>query len=173
VSFPLSESAFAEIEKGLAAGESVETSVGSHLRTRRGPSGATLIDDSAGADRDSMAAALRFLAQVTGESTRSIAVLGEFDAPEADALEEHDYIGRLVVRLNISQLIAVGHGARHIQSAAGLEGSWDGESVIVDSPQEAYDLLRGQLREKDVVLVKASTRAGLGQLADQLAGDAR
>jgi UDP-N-acetylmuramoyl-tripeptide--D-alanyl-D-alanine ligase len=169
----LSDSAFDEIEQRLAAGEPLEAAIGSHLRTSRDSSGALVIDDSGAADRDSMAAGLRFLAQVTGESIRSLAVLGEFDADSADALEEHDYIGRLIVRLNINQLIAVGHAARHIQSAAGLEGSWDGESVIVEGPQEAYDLLRGQLRENDVVLVKASTRAGLGQLADQLSGGAR
>jgi len=173
VSFPLSETAFAEIEQRLAAGEALEAAIGSHLRTRRDASGALVIDDTGASDRDGMAAALRFLAQVTGESIRSIAVLGEFEADAADALEEHDYIGRLIVRLNINQLVAVGHAARHIQSAAGLEGSWDGESVIVDTPQEAYDLLRGQIHENDVVLVKASTRAGLGQLAEQLEGAAR
>ena len=173
MSFPLTEPAFAEIEARLAAGESLEQSIGDHLRTARDPSGALVIIETTDTDRDGMAAALRFLAQVTGESIRSIAVLGEFDSPAADALEEHDYIGRLVVRLNINQLIAVGHAARHIQSAAGLEGSWDGESVIVETPQEAYDLLRGQIRENDVVLVKASTRAGLDLLGDQLAGGQR
>ena len=170
MSFPLTEAALTHIEQRLAAGEPLQVAIGDHLRTVRDPGGALVIDDTGAADRDSMAAALRFLAQVTGESVRSIAVLGEFDADAADALEEHDYIGRLAVRLNINQLVAVGHAARHIQSAAGLEGSWDGESVIVDTPQEAYDLLRGQLRGNDVVLVKASTRAGLGQLADDLAG---
>ena len=169
MSFPLTEPAFAEIEARLAAGESLEAAIGNHLSTSRDRSGALVISDTDDTDRDGMAAALRFLAQVTGESVRSIAILGEFDADSVDALEEHDYIGRLVVRLNINQLIAVGHAARHIQSAAGLEGSWDGESVIVDTPQEAYDLLRGQIRENDVVLVKASRRAGLSQLTAQLA----
>ena len=173
MSFPLSEDALTAIEAELAAGAALDVAIGSHLRTSRDASGALVIDDTGASDRDGMAAALRFLAQVTGESIRSVAVLGEFDSPDGDALEEHDYIGRLVVRLNVAQLVAVGHAARHIQSAAGLEGSWDGESVIVDGPQEAYDLLRGQLRENDVVLVKASTRAGLGQLAEQLEGAAR
>ena len=170
MSFPLGETAFAEIEQRLAAGEGLEAAIGSHLRTGRDSSGALVIDDAGASDRDGMAAALRFLAQVAGESIRSIAVLGEFEADAADALEEHDYIGRLIVRLNINQLVAVGHAARHIQSAAGLEGSWDGESVIVDTPQQAYDLLRGQLHENDVVLVKASSRAGLDQLTAQLIG---
>jgi UDP-N-acetylmuramoyl-tripeptide--D-alanyl-D-alanine ligase len=170
VSFPLEASALSEIEQRLAAGEPLDLAIGSHLRTRHDPSGALVIDDSGEADRDGVAAALRFLAQVSRESTRSVAVLSQFDSSEADALEEHDYIGRLIVRLNISKLVAVGNGARHIQSAAGLEGSWDGESVIVETLPEAYDLLRDQLHENDVVLVKASTRAGLGQFTDRAAG---
>ena len=173
MSFPLSEPDLIAIDDELAAGKSLEAAIGHRLRTSRAANGALVIDDTGDTDRDGMASALRFLAQVTGESVRSVAVLGEFDADGADALEEHDYIGRLVVRLNIGQLVAVGHAARHIQSAAGLEGSWDGESLIVETPAEAYDLLRGQLRENDVVLVKASTRAGLGQLAEQLEGATR
>ena len=173
MSFPLTEEELAAVEAELAAGASLEAAIGHRLRTSRTASGALIIDDTGASDRDDMASALRFLAQVTGESVRSVAILGEFDSEAADALEEHDYIGRLVVRLNINQLVAVGHAARHIQSAAGLEGSWNGESVIVETPAEAYALLRGQLRQSDVVLVKASTRAGLGQFAEQLGGVTR
>jgi UDP-N-acetylmuramoyl-tripeptide--D-alanyl-D-alanine ligase len=168
VSFPLDEAALAAVEQALRAGDSLVTAAEPHLRAFRVASGGTVIDDSGSAARDDVAAALRFLAQFTPESGRSIAILGEFDADPSDALEEHDYIGRLIVRLNIDQLIAVGHAARHIQSAAGLEGSWDGESVIVDSAAEAYDLVRDSIRENDVVLVKASPRAGLESLAQRL-----
>ncbi len=131
------------------------------------------------ATRENVAAALRQLAELTVDGRRSIAVLGELDADpgslgdEHEAREEHDAIGRLVVRLNIGQLVAVGHGARHIQAAAGLEGSWDGESLAVATPDEAYDLLRGLLRENDVVLVMASERVGLAGLVDRLRGVTR
>lgn len=164
MSFPLDEQRLVAIDDALRRGESLEAAVDGSVPIVRLASGALLIAETDDTDRDSMAAALRFLAQVTGESARSVAVLGEFDSAPADALEEHDYIGRLVVRLNVAQLVAVGHAARHIQSAAGLEGSWDGESLIVGTPEEAYDFLRGHLRENDIVLVKASARAGLGRL---------
>ena len=169
MSFPLDETALAAVEHSLRAGSSLALAVAPYLRAARVDSGGTVIDESGHASRDDMAAALRFLAQFTPEAGRSIAILGEFDADPVDALEDHDYVGRLIVRLNIDQLIAVGHGARHIQSAAGLEGSWDGESVIVDSAEEAYDLVRGNIRANDVVLVKASHGAGLEGLAAQLA----
>ena len=168
MSFPLDETALAVVEQSLRAGIPLVTAVTPYLRAVRVDSGGTIIDESDHAARDDVAASLRFLAQFTPQAGRSIAILGEFDADPTNALEEHDYIGRLIVRLNIDQLIAVGHGARHIQSAAGLEGSWDGESVIVDSAAEAYDLVRGNIRENDVVLVKGSPRAGLGPLAHRL-----
>jgi UDP-N-acetylmuramoyl-tripeptide--D-alanyl-D-alanine ligase len=173
VSFPLDEAALGAVETALAAGTPLVLAVEPYLRAFSTQTGGTIIDDADTATRDEMAAALRFLAQVRPDSGRSIAVLGAFDSAPANSLEEHDYIGRLIVRLNIDQLVAVGHAARHIHSAAGLEGSWDGESVIVDSAAEAYDLIRDLIRENDVVLVKASHRAGLGQLAGRLAGAAQ
>jgi UDP-N-acetylmuramoyl-tripeptide--D-alanyl-D-alanine ligase len=134
------------------------------------PSGAIIINDAYNASPDSMAAALKTLAQVRGEDDRTIAVLGEMAELGEYSDEEHDRIGRLVVRLNIRKLIVVGHAARHIHNAAGLEGSWDGESVFVETPDEAYDLLREDLGTGDIVLVKSSKSANLRFLGDRLGG---
>lgn len=131
-------------------------------------SGAVVINDAYNASPDSMAAALKTLAQVRGENDRTIAVLGEMAELGEYSQEEHDRIGRLVVRLNIRKLIVVGYGARHIHNAAGLEGSWDGESVFVETPDEAYDLLREDLGTGDIVLVKSSKSANLRFLGDRL-----
>jgi UDP-N-acetylmuramoyl-tripeptide--D-alanyl-D-alanine ligase len=133
-------------------------------------SGAIVINDAYNASPDSMAAALKTLAQIRGENDRTIAVLGEMAELGEYSDEEHDRIGRLVVRLNIRKLIVVGHGARHIHNAAGLEGSWDGESVFVSSADEAYDLLREDLGTGDIVLVKSSKSANLRFLGDRLGG---
>ena len=132
--------------------------------------GVVVINDAYNASPDSMAAALKTLAQVTRTDQRSVAVLGEMAELGEYADEEHDRIGRLAVRLNVQKLIVVGHDARHIHNAAGLEGSWDGESVLVANADEAYDLLRDQLRVGDVVLVKSSGSAGLRFLGDKIAG---
>ena len=132
--------------------------------------GIVVINDAYNASPDSMAAALKTLAQIVEPSQRSVAVLGEMAELGEVADESHDHIGRLAVRLNVQKLIVVGHGARHIHNAAGLEGSWDGESVLVGSADEAYDLLRDELREGDIVLVKSSKSAGLRFLGDRLGG---
>lgn len=134
------------------------------------PGGVTVLNDAYNASPDSMAAALKTLAEITRDRHRAVAVLGEMAELGEHSDEEHDRIGRLVVRLNIDKLIVVGHGARHIHNAAGLEGSWDGESVLVEDADRAYDLLRDELRSGDVVLVKSSNSAGLRLLGDRLAG---
>jgi UDP-N-acetylmuramoyl-tripeptide--D-alanyl-D-alanine ligase len=158
-------------ERAIAAIESVPRAERWRMEVLTPGDGVTVINDAYNASPDSTAAALKTLAQITrGGPGRSIAVLGEMAELGEYAQEEHDRLGRLVVRLNISQLVVVGERARHIHAAAGLEGSWDGESVFVADADAAYDLLRGELRAGDVVLVKSSKSAGLRFLGDRLGG---
>jgi UDP-N-acetylmuramoyl-tripeptide--D-alanyl-D-alanine ligase len=132
--------------------------------------GVVVINDAYNASPDSTQAALKTLAQIVVPGQRSVAVLGEMAELGEYADEEHDRLGRLAVRLNIGKLVVIGERARHIHLAAGLEGSWDGESVLVPDADAAYDLLREELRPGDVVLVKSSKSAGLRFLGDRLAG---
>lgn len=133
--------------------------------------GAIVINDAYNASPDSTAAALKTLAQLgRDEGRRTVAVLGEMAELGPFAQEEHDRIGRLAVRLDIRRLVVVGDAARHIHAAAGLEGSWDGESVLVADIDAAYDVLRDEVRPEDIVLVKSSKSAGLRFLGDRLAG---
>jgi UDP-N-acetylmuramoyl-tripeptide--D-alanyl-D-alanine ligase len=87
-----------------------------------------------------------------------------------DSTSEHDAIGRLAVRLNISRLVVVGDTARPMASGAQHEGSWGDEAVWVPDADAAYDLLAEELRPGDVVLFKSSRDAGLRWLGDRLAG---
>ena len=64
----------------------------------------------------------------------------------ASSREEHDAVGRLVVRLDIHQLLVVGEGAKPIHLGACLEGSWGGESVFVPDADAALAWLREHLR---------------------------
>ena len=135
-----------------------------------GPEGVTVINDAYNASPDSMAAALRTLAQVVRPGERSVAVLGEMAELGEFSVEEHDTIGRLVVRLNIGQLVVVGPGAAPIHQAATLEGSWDGESVYIEDVDAAVHALQEMVRPGDVVLVKSSKSAELRFLGDRLGG---
>jgi UDP-N-acetylmuramoyl-tripeptide--D-alanyl-D-alanine ligase len=73
-----------------------------------------------------------------------------------------------VVRLNINQLVVVGQAARRLYISAIREGSFSGEAAIVDTPDEAYELLKDTVRPGDTVLVKSSNSAGLRFLGDRL-----
>lgn len=128
----------------------------------------TIINDAYNASPDSMSAALKTLAQVKRPGARTIAVLGEMSELGEFSGDEHDRIGLLAVRLGISQLVVVGRGARRLHISAINEGSWDGESAFVETPDEAYELLVGAIRPGDTVLVKSSNSAGLRHLGDRL-----
>jgi UDP-N-acetylmuramoyl-tripeptide--D-alanyl-D-alanine ligase len=130
--------------------------------------GVTIINDSYNASPDSMKAALQTLAQLGRMGSRTIAVLGEMAELGEYSRSEHDSIGRLVVRLNIDQLVVVGDGAKLIHMGASQEGSWDGESRFFPSIAEALEYLRGILADGDTVLVKSSKSANLRFLGDDL-----
>lgn len=129
--------------------------------------GVTLIDDAYNANPDSMKHALRTLAHL-GRGHRTIAVLGEMLELGPDTTSLHDEIGRLAVRLNISQLIVVGKGAAPIHHGASLEGSFGGESRYVDTVDEALTVLERTTAPGDVVLLKSSRDAGLRRITSPL-----
>ncbi|MGX5695363.1 UDP-N-acetylmuramoyl-tripeptide--D-alanyl-D-alanine ligase [Agromyces soli] len=128
----------------------------------------TVINDAYNASPDSMAAALKTLAQVKRDGARTIAVLGPMSELGEFSGEEHDLIGLLAVRLGISQLVVVGADARRLHISAINEGSWDGESAFVESQDEAFELVTSLARPGDTILVKSSNAAGLHRLADRL-----
>ncbi|MET7438815.1 UDP-N-acetylmuramoyl-tripeptide--D-alanyl-D-alanine ligase [Streptomyces sp. NPDC004082] len=129
------------------------------------PDGVTVVNDAYNANPESMRAALRALVAM-GKGRRTWAVLGQMAELGDEALAEHDAVGRLAVRLNVSKLVAVGgREASWLQLGAYNEGSWGEESVHVSDAQAAVDLLRSELRPGDVVLVKASRSVGLERVA--------
>lgn len=136
--------------------------------------GVTIINDAYNANPDSMRAALKALAAVgrgRGAGTRTVAVLGEMRELGESSRDEHDAIGRLAVRLDISQLVVVGEPARPMHLGASLEGSWADESVFVADNDEALAWLREHLAPGDVVLFKASRAAALETVAEALLTD--
>lgn len=134
-----------------------------------GRDGMTVINDAYNASPDSMTAALKTLAQIAAPEQRTVAVLGAMSELGEFSSEEHDRLGRLVVRLNIAKLVVVGEGARAIHLAAEHEGSWGGEAVFVETADEAFELVAGDLQPGDLMLVKSSNSAGLRFLGDRLA----
>ena len=180
--------ALAAAAVGLAAGLSVDTVAvqlsGATARSRwrmevvERADGVTVVNDAYNANPESVRAALKALAGM-GRSVppgalprRTWAVLGEMRELGAASRDEHDGIGRLIVRLDIHRLVVVGDAARPMALGAGLEGSWGGEAVWVPDVEGALAVLRAELEPGDVVLVKASRAVGLERVADALLADA-
>ena len=137
-------------------------------RTERAD-GVTVINDAYNANPESMRAALRTLAELGGGRRRTWAVLGEMLELGESSIEEHDLLGRVVVRLNISKLIVVGDNVRPLYNGAVLEGSWGDEVQHVQDAAAAEALLRAELAPGDIVLFKSSNGAGLRFLGDRIA----
>jgi UDP-N-acetylmuramoyl-tripeptide--D-alanyl-D-alanine ligase len=131
------------------------------------PDGITVINDAYNANPESMRAALKALATMS-TGRRSIAVLGQMAELGDSSAAEHDAVGRLIVRFDISQLLAVGEVARPIAHGAALEGSWNGESEWLPDVAAAVDRLAEFARPGDVVLVKGSRSAGMERVAAAL-----
>ncbi len=154
---------------------------GHRMRVSTRADGVTVIDDAYNANPDSMRAGLQALSWISRSGQagrrRSWAVLGEMAELGEDAISEHDRIGRLAVRLDVSRLVVVGMGrsmsAMHhgavMEGARGSEGE-RGAAIVADA-DAALALLRAELQSGDVVLVKASNAAGLGTLADALVAE--
>ena len=129
--------------------------------------GVTVINDAYNANPESMRSALRALA-VMGRHRRTWAVLGEMRELGDLSMDEHDAIGRLAVRLDISHLVAIGDMGKIMQMGAAHEGSWGDEAAHVPTPEAAVQYVTARWQPGDVVLVKASRSIGLDRVAQAL-----
>ncbi len=134
--------------------------------------GVTVVNDAYNANPDSARAALQALVSM-GRPTgrRTWAVLGEMLELGEAAGDQHDGLGRLAVRLDVSRIVSVGDPAGpvgRLHAGATLEGSWGEEAVHVPDVDAALALLRAELRPGDIVLVKGSRAAGLERVAEGL-----
>ena len=137
--------------------------------------GVTIVNDAYNANPDSMRAALSALAVMAsggGTARRTWAVLGEMRELGPSSAEEHDLVGRLAARLDVSRLVAVGPEAEPIRHGASLEGTPADRLTYVPDGAAALVLLRADVRPPDIVLVKASRAAGLEFIAERLIADA-
>jgi UDP-N-acetylmuramoyl-tripeptide--D-alanyl-D-alanine ligase len=130
-----------------------------------------VVNDAYNANPTSMAAALKAARWMAGEG-RCIAVLGEMTELGRISGEEHERVGELVARLGIERLITVGTPARRISVGATREGVEPERVTACETVEEALAAVRSAARTGDVVLVKASRRAGLERLAEALRGNA-
>jgi UDP-N-acetylmuramoyl-tripeptide--D-alanyl-D-alanine ligase len=129
--------------------------------------GVTIVNDAYNANPTSMAAALRAARGMAADG-RWLAVLGEMAELGPFAAAEHDQVGELLARLDVGELVAVGHWGEAMASAAVDAGLAPQRVHATAGPAEAERVIRSLMRPGDVVLVKASRVVGLRRLADAL-----
>ena len=153
--------------------ESYESPSKWRMEVTERPDGVTIINDAYNANPESMRAALKALVAMGrgAQQRRTWAVIGEMRELGDISVDEHDAIGRLAVRLDVSKLVAVGDGARPVHLGAAHEGSWGDESTWVPDVDAAIALLHEQVQPGDIVLVKASRSIGLEAVAAALLAD--
>lgn len=123
-------------------------------------SGVVVVNDAYNANPESMAAALRTLAQLA--PGRGIAVLGEMLELGEESERAHEEVGRLAAELGLAQVVAVGDGAAAIARGAGRIGR------VVPDVDAAVRTVTASLDAGDVILVKASRGVRLERVADAL-----
>ncbi len=127
--------------------------------------GIQVLDDCYNANADSMIMALRTLAELPCKGSR-VAVLGDMAELGAQAPEAHAETGRLAAQLNLGQLMVLGDMAAVTAAAAREAGL---HRVLEFGGIEAMsDALAKLARPGDLVLLKASRRMRLEQVADAL-----
>lgn len=140
-----------------------------HVRAvHKTDSGLVVVDDTATTGAEGGVATLKTVTQLAGRDTRVVVAAGAFDFSGASDYDSLDAFGALMVRLNVSQVFAVGPEARSLFLSVGREGSWDGESQHCGDVEEGYAELRAFIRPGDVVLVMGSSTIDLYPLVERL-----
>lgn len=114
---------------------------------------ATIINDCYNASYESVKAALEYIREL--KSNRKIAVLGDVLELGEFSKQMHQKIGEEVINNNIDILITVGQEAKTIAKTV-TENKKEIKVYSFDNNQEASKLLKNEIKENDVILVKAS-----------------
>ncbi len=126
--------------------------------------GATILNDTYNASPAAMAAALATLAALEGG--RKIAVLGDMLELGDLAESAHTEVGGICAANGVDMLLVLGDNATFVAAGATAGGLSPGVIFSPESLDEACDILKRELGEGDVVLVKASRALGLERIVE-------
>jgi UDP-N-acetylmuramoyl-tripeptide--D-alanyl-D-alanine ligase len=132
-----------------------------------------LIDDTASVAANDAVTSLKRVTQAARGERRVVVVAGAVDFSGDSDYDNLPAFAAVMIRLNVSQVFAVGASARAIFVSVGLEGSWDGESQHCLDVDEGYDEVRAFIRPGDVVLVMGTTGESLYPIVSRLREDLR
>ena len=150
-----------KIQKGISELELTKK----RMEIRQLENGAILINDSYNASFESMKSSIEYLGNHTGK--RKIAALGDMFELGEYSEELHKKVGREVAKNNIDLLLCVGNDARYIIEGA-KEMNKNMNTQLLKNNEELLAKLRKELKEGDVLLVKASNATKFYEICQKL-----
>ena len=151
----------AKIQKGIAGLELTKK----RMEIRKLENGAILINDSYNASFESMKSSIEYLGHYTGK--RKIAALGDMFELGEFSEELHKKVGREVAKNNINLLLCVGKDAKYIIEGA-KEMNKNINTQLLENNEELLVKLKKELKEGDVLLVKASNATKFYEICQKL-----
>lgn len=149
-----------QIQDGIAKFELTKK----RMDIRKLENGAIIINDAYNASYESMRASIEFLANHTG--TRKIAVLGDMFELGKYSEELHRNVGKEVASHDIDVLICAGENSKYIIEEA--QKNKKIETFYFHNNEEIVEKLTQELREGDIVLVKASNGMKFFEICQKL-----
>ena len=130
-------------------------------------SGVTIINDTYNANYESMKAGLEYLHSVKG--SRKIAILGDMLNLGDYEKELHEKIGEEVIKSEVSVLITVGEASKNIVKRSLELGAISNMKIYeCKTNEEAIKFAKEELKEGDIVLVKASNAMHFDEIVDNI-----
>jgi UDP-N-acetylmuramoyl-tripeptide--D-alanyl-D-alanine ligase len=143
------------LESGIPLNECAAAIAGLQPADKRGEvlswRGATLINDSYNSNPRALDAMVDALMSMPG--TRHIVIAGEMLELGSNAFALHEACGQRMAERGVSTIIGVRGFALALVNGAQRAG---GNAIFLETPEEAGEWMRSNLREGDVVLLKAS-----------------
>lgn len=153
------------IEKALKGIEKFELTK-KRMEMKKSKNGATIVNDCYNANYDSMKAALDYVGRLPNK--RKIAVLGDMLELGEYSKELHEKVGTEVVNNKIDILICVGEEVKYLIEQAKKEGMKSSNIFFCKNNEEAINILKKELKEEDVVLLKASNGLNFTQICEAI-----
>ena len=149
-----------KIQKGISNFELTKK----RMDMKKLENGAIIINDAYNASYESMKVSLKFLAKHTG--TRKIAVLGDMFELGEYSEELHRKVGKEVAENGINILICAGENSKYIIEEA--KKNKNVQTYFINNNEQIVEKLTQELRNGDVVLVKASNGMKFFEICQKL-----
>ena len=149
-----------KIQKGISNFELTKK----RMDMKKLENGAIIINDAYNESYESMKVSLKFLAKHTG--TRKIAVLGDMFELGEYSEELHRKVGKEVAENGINILICAGENSKYIIEEA--KKNKNVQTYFINNNEQIVEKLTQELRNGDVVLVKASNGMKFFEICQKL-----